>query len=137
MKSAVKSLQGNKYNQLFVNDKGWEYSYPMKLKSDSPDALKTAFEKFGLPEIMVTDNAPELVKGEWGKMLKVHYVDAKTTEPHSPWQNRAESGIREHKKATRRHVVRNLSGIIARSTRVTCDRASLWLVIQGDDQARR
>lgn len=106
MKSAVKSLQGNLYNQLFVNDKGWEYSYPMKLKSDAPDALKSAFKKFGLPEIMVTDNAPELVKGEWGKMLKVHYVEAKTTEPHSPWQNRAEAGIREHKKATRRHMNR-------------------------------
>jgi hypothetical protein len=106
MKSAVKSLRGNTYNQLFVNGKGWEYSYPMKLKSDAPTALTSAFKKHGLPEIMVTDNAPELVKSEWGKLIKSHHVTAKTTEPHSPWQNRAEPGIREHQKACRRAMNR-------------------------------
>ena len=106
-KSGVLSTRGNKYGQIFTNGKGWEFTYPMKLKSDAPDALTTAFKEFGLPHTMLTDNAPELTKGEWGKIVKQHHVGVKTTEPDTPWQNRAEAGIREHKKATRRHMNRS------------------------------
>jgi hypothetical protein len=105
-KSSVKSMNGNQYSQIFTNGKGWEWNHPMKLKSDAPFALSKAFKEFGLPEIMVTDRAPELTQGEWGKTIKVHHVTPKTTEADSPWQNRAEGCIREHKKATRRQMNR-------------------------------
>jgi hypothetical protein len=59
-------MNGNKYCQIFANRKGWEFNYPMKLTSESPIALTKAFKEFGLPEVMVTDRAPELIDGEWG-----------------------------------------------------------------------
>jgi hypothetical protein len=106
-KSSVKSLNGNIYSQIFTNGKGWEFNYPMKLKSEAPIALSKAFKEFGLPEAMVTDRAPELTEGEWAKEIKAHHVTPRTTEAASPWQNRAEAGIREHKKATRRIMNRS------------------------------
>jgi hypothetical protein len=106
-KSSVKSMNGNQYSQIFTNGKGWEHNHPMKLKSEAPIALQKAFKEFGLPEIMVTDRAPELTEGEWGKIIKDHHVTPRTTETASPWQNRAEGSIREHKKATRRHMNRS------------------------------
>lgn len=89
--SGVLSSRGNRYSQIFTNGKGWEFTYPIKLKSDASHALTTAFKECGLPHTMLTDNAPELVHAEWGKTLKSHHVGAKTTKPDSPWQNRAES----------------------------------------------
>ena len=98
--------RGNNYAQLFTNGKGWEFSYPMKLKSEAPYALQSAFKQFGLPEKMVTDGAPELHKSEWAKKIKDHNVGQTITEHDSPRQNRCEGGIKEHKKSTRRSMNR-------------------------------
>ena len=44
----------------------------------------------GVPIKLLTDGAPELVKGEWSKICKRHFIHQRATEPHSPWQNPAE-----------------------------------------------
>jgi len=39
----------------------------------------------------MTDGASELTEGEWKRLCLKHRVHMKRTEPHSPWQNPAES----------------------------------------------
>jgi hypothetical protein len=39
----------------------------MKVKSEAPVAMLKTFKEFGLPEAMVTDRAPELIEGQWGR----------------------------------------------------------------------
>ncbi len=42
-KSSVKSMDGNTYSQIFVNGKGCEYVYPMKVRSEAPVAMLKTF----------------------------------------------------------------------------------------------
>ena len=50
-------------------------------------------------QAVVTDNAFEEVAGKWGEICAEALIEQKRTEePHSPWQNRAETAIKELKK---------------------------------------
>lgn len=62
----------------------------MRDRSSTPKSLDRFFHEVGVPCEMLTDNAPELVQGEWSKMCSRHYVKQKFTEPYSPWQNQSE-----------------------------------------------
>jgi hypothetical protein len=93
-KSYVKSLNGNIYSQSFTNGKGW---------SSNTQWNWNPKQEFGLPEMMVTDRAAELIVGEWRKEIKGHHVTPRTTETASPWQNRAEAGIRERQNGKEAH----------------------------------
>jgi hypothetical protein len=57
--------------------------------------------------MLITDNALEETKGEWDKVAKQYLLSQRTTEPHSGWQNCAESEIWELKKHYRRIMHRN------------------------------
>ena len=46
----------------------------------------------------MTDNAFEEVVGKWGDICSEAVIEQKQTEPHSPWQNRAKTEIKELKK---------------------------------------
>ena len=63
------------------------------------DALTKIFEEKGVPTVMHTDGAKEFTQGRWQEILSQHGGIKQTfAEPYSPWQNRAEAGIREHKE---------------------------------------
>jgi len=76
----------------------------MRLKSETPNALKCFIRDVGIPQTIHSDNAKELMQGEWKKICNEFMITTTYTEPHSPWQNRAEGQIRELK----RHVQRKM-----------------------------
>ena len=86
-----KSARGNTCVQLFANKGGFVKSYPMTEKSQAHTALRRFLYEVGIPSSLLTNNALELAKGEWKKLCNKHNIHMKFTEPHSPWQNFAES----------------------------------------------
>ena len=89
-KSKVKSLRGNNYFQLFTNNAAFTKVYPMKGKGESHLALHKFLHEIGIPSELHTDNAGELIHGEWNSLCQQHKIYRTYTEPHSPWQNMAE-----------------------------------------------
>jgi hypothetical protein len=98
------AIDMSKCCQLFSNDIGFNMVYPMRLKSETPNALKCFIRDVGIPQTIHSDNAKELMQGEWKKICNEFMITTTYTEPHSPWQNRAEGQIRELK----RHVQRKM-----------------------------
>ena len=78
----------------------------MKLKSDAHDLLSLLFQRDGVPPKMIMDGSKEQTLGRFKKKYQDADCHIKQTEPYSPWQNAAESAIRELKKAAGRKMVR-------------------------------
>jgi transposase len=53
-------------------------------------------------EDLVVDGDPTMAFKEWRKTIREFRINQKTTEPYSPWQNRAELDVREAKRTMRR-----------------------------------
>ena len=70
----------------------------MESKSDAPDTLKMFHQDVGVPPTIHTDNAKELVEGDFAKFNRKVGTKQTSTEPHTPNQNRAELCMREFKK---------------------------------------
>ena len=58
----------------------------MSLKSEAPSTVDRFIHEVGVPYELLTDNAPELVSGEWEKKCKSKEIKQLFTGPHSPWQ---------------------------------------------------
>jgi hypothetical protein len=78
----------------------------MKQKSDAPDTLKMFDQDVGIPPSMHTDNAQELVQGEFSKLNRKMSTKQTSIEPKTPNQNRAELCMREFKKRISRLIAR-------------------------------
>jgi len=102
MFASVSSTRGNKVAQIFVNDLGFTRLTPMKTKSEAGHALLKFIQDIGIPSSLHTDNAKEMTSGQWDTVRKDHQIKQTVTEPFSPFQNRAEIGIKELKKHVRR-----------------------------------
>jgi hypothetical protein len=102
MFSSVKSVLQNTCGQLWTNDIGFYHFTGMRSKSEAPNSLDEFVQHVGIPSGIVTDDAKELTLGRWKKLRERYSIKCTETEPLSPWQNRAEGGIRELK----RHVLR-------------------------------
>ena len=103
----TKSIRGNKCAQIFVNDTGFTRVYPMKSKSLAGQALNCLFTEVGVPTMLHTDGAKEMMLGQWKEIRDKHGGIKQTlAEPYSPWQNRAEAEIREVKKQVTRIMSR-------------------------------
>ena len=89
--AGTKSVRGNTCVQLFANKGGFVKSYPLTEKSQACSALRRFLHEVGIPSSLMTDNALELAQGEWKRLCNKHSIQMKFTEPHSPWQNFAES----------------------------------------------
>eukprot|EP00978_Attheya_sp_CCMP212_P011675 scaffold28947_cov48-Attheya_sp.AAC.1 len=74
----VTSLKGDKAIQVYTNG-DFIWAYPMKLKSE------TAAEQMGHDT-------------DFMKRIRRSQIEWKSTEPYTPWQNRAEDAIRELKR---------------------------------------
>ncbi|KAI2511648.1 hypothetical protein MHU86_2714 [Fragilaria crotonensis] len=73
---------------------GSDHFYPMKSKGlAGQNALMPFIQEVGIPQTIVTDNAPEEVHGEFGKICRRFRVKQEQTVPYSPWSNLAESTI--------------------------------------------
>jgi hypothetical protein len=102
MFSSTKSTRGNKCAQVFTNGSGYDLLYLLKKESDASEALNEFIRLVGVPRDLTSDGAWVETQGEFGKIVKEYQINQRTTEPHSPWQNRAESSIREIKHGIRR-----------------------------------
>jgi hypothetical protein len=100
--SHVQSIRGFSCAQIFTDGHGFVRVYPMKNKGEAHHALMQFIHDVGVPKDMLTDQAPEETRGEWGQIVKKYRIQQRRTEAHSPWQNRAKAEIRELKKLTRR-----------------------------------
>ena len=76
----------------------------MQSKAEAYDALNTFIHEVGIPHELHSDNAKELMEGRFKQICRDYGIKTTYSEPHSPWQNRAEAGIRELK----RHVHRKM-----------------------------
>jgi hypothetical protein len=102
MFATVKSLRGNKCAQFFTNGAGYDAFYPLKKEANAGDALNEFVRTIGVPKELVSDGAKAETQGDFYKVIQEYRIKQRTTEPYSPWQNRAEGGIREIKRGIRR-----------------------------------
>jgi len=77
---------------------------PMRLKSKAANTLRCSIHDVGIPQTLHNNNAKELMQGKWRKVCNDYSINTTYTEPHSPWQNRAEGSIRE----TKHHIHRKM-----------------------------
>jgi hypothetical protein len=90
--------------QLYINDLSFMKIYPMKTKSEVSDSLVQFIQDVGIPHAIHSDAAPELIQGRFRQLCKDYHIHPMCTEPYSPWQNRAEGGIRELKRMVHRKM---------------------------------
>ncbi len=85
MFSTVKSKRSNTCAQVYCTDMGWTRIMPMLTKKS--EAHET--------NVMVMDGAKEQTIGDFGRKCREAGCHIRQTEPHSPWMNMAEIGVRE------------------------------------------
>ena len=109
MCSKVKSICVNTCCEVYVTSFGWSRVFPMKKESDVHESLDLFLSRYGVPELLISDGAKAYVGGEFKKKAKQAGIFCKLTDPYSPWQNSAESEIREIKRLVARWHVRSRS----------------------------
>ena len=72
----------------------------MKVKFEVHFTVDELFHQFGVPTALISDNANKLIKSEFGKKCRQARCPIDSTDPYNPWQNWAESEIRENKRLT-------------------------------------
>ena len=78
----------------------------MKKKSNAVHALDLLLHRDGAPEKMIMDGSKEQILGAFKAKCQDAAIHIKQTAPHYPWQNAAEGGIRELKKASGWKMIR-------------------------------
>ena len=95
----IVSLRGNTCGQVYFNKARFYKFYPLKHKREAHTTLLPLIQLAGIPEGMHSDRAPELIHGKFRSLLQRYRIRITTTEPNSPWQNRAEGeGVKPIKK---------------------------------------
>jgi hypothetical protein len=108
MFSGIKSIRSNECAQVWTNGEGFCLFYPMRSKSEAPETIwQTVQSLQGIPEVLITDNAAEQTSLKWTEQTNSYKITCKTVEPYSPWQNKAESEIRELKRMIKLHMYRS------------------------------
>jgi len=102
--SSVPSIHKAKGAVVFTDGKGFDSFYPFKSKSQYPETLMEFIHDYGVPKQLVTDGANEMQQSKGRAIANEYHIDLKVTVPYSPWQNKAESTVRELKRVTRRKI---------------------------------
>ena len=96
-----KSLDRNRYAQVFANDSFFAVSYPMEKKSSAGEALKQFIDEFGIPDQIVCDSLGEQTgkRMEFASTVRKHGIDLHLTESNRHNQSKVEGMIWElHKR---------------------------------------
>ena len=90
-----KSLDGNKYAQVFTNKSYFSRIYPMDSKRKAGDALRTFCKEFGVPEKLTFDGSKEQCQPgtRFMKQICTHDIKYHITEADLHNQNPAEGVI--------------------------------------------
>ena len=105
----VKSIPGYTCGNLYTTPLGFKKFFPMEGKTgqECSSSLQTLIHLVGIPPSLHSDNAPEFVQGNFRKKCRKFDIQQTATEPHSPWQKRAEPGICEVKSYTLKVMEQN------------------------------
>ena len=103
----LKSVRGFNCAHVIGNGLGFTRFFPMVSKADAHLSLKAFIQDVGIMEHLVVDGDPTMAYKEWKKTIQEYRIKQTTTEPYSPWQNRAELDVREVKRGVRRFVKRS------------------------------
>ena len=108
MDGRVKSLDGNRYGQVFSNGTFFAEIYPIARKKDAGLALKAFILELGVPEELTIDGSKEQTKPntEFMKCCRRNDIKVHRTEPERPNQNPAEGVIREVRRRWFRTMIR-------------------------------
>ena len=100
MHGHFKSLDGNRYAQVFVTEDFFAAAYPMDAKSMAGDALKEFITDFGVPARIVMDGAAEQTgrKTTFMQQVKKHHIDLNLNKPERYNQSQVEGVIQEIRK---------------------------------------
>jgi hypothetical protein len=105
MFSKIKSLKQNTCAQIYVTPFHWTRVYPMKSKSDAHLTLDLLHKDIGVFQVVIPDNAPELVAGEYRRKVVHAGSVLKPVEAYTHNQNLAESAIRELRRMYRKAMM--------------------------------
>jgi Reverse transcriptase (RNA-dependent DNA polymerase) len=97
---------GNTCSHIYATDFGWSRNFPIKSKGEAWRTLDDMFHQYGVPTKLISDGARELTLGEFAKTAQKAGCPMDITNPYSPWQNSAESEIREVKRLAGRWMVK-------------------------------
>ena len=102
------SLDGNKYAQVFANERYFSKIYPMDTKSKAGDALKVFCREFGVPFDLTFDGSKEQCNKNTTFMKQIRKCGIKyhVSEPNVHNQNPVEGVIREIRRKWFRTMVR-------------------------------
>jgi len=102
--ASIPTTSGKSMAQLYTNDIHFMKVYPMTSKSETSESLLSLIHHVGIPSSLHSDYAKEIREGKFNKLCQEYHIPLTTTEPYSPWQNRAEGAIREMKRHVRRKM---------------------------------
>ena len=83
MHSHFKSLDGNKYAQIFATEDYFGAAYPMESKALAGDALKEFITDYGVPDKIIMDGAGEQTgkRSTFMEQVRKHHIAYNVTEP--------------------------------------------------------
>ena len=104
LKISAKSLRGFIGGTMYTNKLGFKKFFPCSDEKGETTAagLRNFIELVGLPVSIHSDGHSNFQEGAYKKLMRKIGVPQTFTEPHSPWQNRAEAAIGETKTYARR-----------------------------------
>ena len=104
LKSSVKSIRGFKGGVLYTNKLKFYKFFPCESEKgeETGRSLRYFVEFVGLPYSLHSDNHKNFKEGFFCRLARKFGVSQTFTEPHSPWQNRAEPAIGELKRYARK-----------------------------------
>ena len=108
MDGRCKSLDGNKYAQVFANKSYFSRIYPMDSKGKAGDALRLFCQEFGVPEKLTFDGSKEQTgkNTKFMKQIRSHNINYHISEPDMHNQNPVEGVIRELRRKWYRIMIR-------------------------------
>lgn len=109
----VKSIRGFTCGNVYINRCGFKKFYGMYdfTSLSSRDTLVNFIQAVGIPAALHSDNHGNFTTGAFRQEVRKYGVKHTFTEPNSPWQNPAESGIREIKKLSKKWMARTNSPV--------------------------
>jgi hypothetical protein len=100
MDGRCKSINGNRYAQVFANKDFFATAFPLHSKSEAGDALRQFINEYGRPEKLTFDGSQEQCgrKTEFMANVRKYVISHHIIEPYRPNHNFAEGVIREVRK---------------------------------------
>ena len=104
LKVGVTSIRQFIGGTLYTNKLGFKKFFPCtnETSKETGHSLRMFIEFVGLPFSLHSDNHSNFKEGLFKRLLRKFGVYSSYTEPHSPWQNRAEPAIGEVKTYSRK-----------------------------------